>query len=325
MTKDKQDSSQIDFEDNNLLPSLFGDQDRNLKYLAKALKINISSRGNTVLLEGESQALGHAERILNALYAHGKGGGNITPSHVESTLHMMAEGASHMDDWEQDKKKAAIKTTRRLIVPRTPMQATYMQALQKEELVFGLGPAGTGKTYLAVAAAVSLMARGAVDRIILTRPAVEAGESLGFLPGDLREKVDPYLRPLYDALHDMMPTEQVLRKFESGHIEVAPLAYMRGRTLSNAFIILDEAQNTTPIQMKMFLTRMGENSKMVVNGDMTQIDLPKGVRSGLLDAVEILDNVDGVSFVEFNEKDVVRHPLVSKIVRAYKDHARRVS
>ena len=210
-----------------------------------------------------------------------------------------------------------LKTKKRQIYPRTKTQAEFVQAMNSAEMVFGIGPAGTGKTFLAVAKAVSLMLEGKIDKIILTRPAVEAGENLGFLPGDLKEKIDPYLRPLYDALYDMLPTDQVDRKLEMGEIEIAPLAYMRGRTLSNAMVILDEAQNTTPMQMKMFLTRLGENSRMVINGDLSQTDLPRGVESGLAESIRILKNIEEIKIVEFTEKDVVRHGLVSKIVKAY--------
>jgi phosphate starvation-inducible protein PhoH and related proteins len=210
-----------------------------------------------------------------------------------------------------------LESLRRRIVPRTPAQADYLDAMRNNELVFGLGPAGTGKTYLAVATAVTLLRAGEVDRIILSRPAVEAGERLGFLPGDIREKIDPYLRPLYDALYDMLPGDQVVKRLASGEIEVAPLAFMRGRTLANSFIILDEAQNTTPTQMKMFLTRLGENSRMVITGDLSQIDLPFGAKSGLRDAMDILGGVKGIGVMEFTAADVVRHPLVTRIVEAY--------
>jgi len=211
----------------------------------------------------------------------------------------------------------SIVTRKRHIFPRSPTQTAYIRALQEHELVFGLGPAGTGKTYLAVAMAVAMMLAGRVDRIILSRPAVEAGERLGYLPGDLREKVDPYLRPLYDALYDMLPADQVAKRLASGEIEIAPLAFMRGRTLANSFVILDEAQNTTPVQMKMFLTRLGENGRMVVTGDPSQVDLPRGAVSGLSEAQEILRRVEGVAFIRFTDKDVVRHPMVTRIVRAY--------
>ena len=210
-----------------------------------------------------------------------------------------------------------LKTKKRHVNPRTPNQGKFIEAMNKYDMVFGLGPAGTGKTFLAVAKAVSAMLEGKVDKIILTRPAVEAGESLGFLPGTLKDKIDPYLRPLYDALYDMLPGEIVEKKIETGEIEVAPLAYMRGRTLSHAVVILDEAQNTTPMQMKMFLTRLGEGSRMIINGDLSQTDLPRGVTSGLVDAVRILKNIDDIGFVEFTDKDVVRNSLVSKIVLAY--------
>ena len=208
-------------------------------------------------------------------------------------------------------------TKKRQVTPRSPGQVAYLKALFKNELVFGLGPAGTGKTYLAVAMAVTWLVSGKVDRLILSRPAVEAGERLGFLPGDMKEKVDPYLRPLYDALHDLLPGDQVNRRLETGEIEIAPLAFMRGRTLSNAFIILDEAQNTTPTQMKMFLTRLGENSRMVVTGDLSQVDLPRGQPSGLRDAADLLAGIEGVDFVQFTDDDVVRHKLVTRIVQAY--------
>ncbi len=210
-----------------------------------------------------------------------------------------------------------LKTKKRHINPRTEMQGAFIDAMNKHEMVFGLGPAGTGKTFLAVAKAVSAMLEGTVDRIILTRPAVEAGENLGFLPGDLKDKIDPYLRPLYDALYEMLPADMVEKKLENGEIEIAPLAYMRGRTLSHAAVILDEAQNTTSMQMKMFLTRLGEGSRMIINGDLTQTDLPRGVTSGLIDAVRILKDVPEIAFITFSEKDVVRHGLVSKIVKAY--------
>ncbi|MDP6407460.1 MAG: PhoH family protein, partial [Alphaproteobacteria bacterium] len=216
-----------------------------------------------------------------------------------------------------------IRTQKKLITPRSPKQAAYVEAMRSHDLVFGLGPAGTGKTYLAVAVGVSMLLDGLVERIILSRPAVEAGENLGFLPGDLRDKVDPYLRPLFDALNDMLPTDQVMRRIESGEIEVAPVAFMRGRTLTRAFVIVDEAQNTSAVQMKMLLTRLGEDSRMVVTGDLSQIDLPRGKRSGLADAAELLAGVEGVRFVRFTSADVVRHPLVTRIVRAYDERDRR--
>lgn len=222
-----------------------------------------------------------------------------------------------------DLSEIVLKTKKRYIYPRSATQAKYITEMMQNELVFGLGPAGTGKTYLAVALAVSMMLEGAVDKIILSRPAVEAGENLGFLPGDLKEKVDPYLRPLYDALYEMLPAEQVDKKLALGEIEIAPLAFMRGRTLSNAFVILDEAQNTTPMQMKMFLTRLGENSRMVVNGDLSQVDLPRGVISGLRDALDTLKGISNIGSVTFSANDVVRHGLVAKIVKAYEEKSKK--
>ncbi|MCD6074683.1 MAG: putative PhoH-like protein(phosphate starvation-inducible protein with binding activity), partial [Rhodospirillales bacterium] len=247
---------------------------------------------------------------LNALYRRLKDGHDIEPADIDGTLRMNAGGAP-------DEPTMAIATRKRSIMPRTPQQAAYLKAIDANDLSFGLGPAGTGKTYLAVAKAVENLLAGRVDRIILSRPAVEAGEQLGFLPGDMREKVDPYLRPLYDALNDMLPAQQVEKKLESGEIEIAPLAFMRGRTLANAFVILDEAQNTTPVQMKMFLTRLGNHARMVVTGDLSQLDLPRGIRSGLQDAMDVLQGVESVSFTTFTDADVVRHPLVARIVRAY--------
>ena len=223
----------------------------------------------------------------------------------------------------QDLSNLVLKTKKRHIYPRSATQAEYIQTMMQNELVFGLGPAGTGKTYLAVALAVSMMLEGTIDKIILSRPAVEAGENLGFLPGDLKEKVDPYLRPLYDALYEMLPAEQVDKKITLGEIEIAPLAFMRGRTLSNAFVILDEAQNTTPMQMKMFLTRLGENSRMVVNGDLSQVDLPHGVISGLRDALDVLKGTPNIASVRFTAEDVVRHGLVAKIVQAYEKKSKK--
>jgi phosphate starvation-inducible protein PhoH and related proteins len=240
----------------------------------------------------------------------------------ESVGRPEVEAAIRLSDSEADPRLPlsdfpAIRTRRGAVGPRSPGQAAYMEALAGQEMVFGVGPAGTGKTYLAVAQAVAMLQAGKVDRIVLSRPAVEAGERLGFLPGDMKEKVDPYLRPLYDALHDMMPAEQVIRRLGSGEIEVAPLAFMRGRTLAHSFVILDEAQNTTPVQMKMFLTRMGEGTRMVITGDLSQVDLPPGTQSGLRDALDTLEGLPGITVVRFDRRDVVRHPLVAAIVGAY--------
>jgi phosphate starvation-inducible PhoH-like protein len=263
-----------------------------------------------------------ARTALAALYERLKRGLEVDSGAVDAALRLATDRTGHRgaELWGDSDE---IRTRKRRISARSANQAAYIRALRERELVFGLGPAGTGKTYLAVATAVDMMMSGAVERIVLSRPAVEAGERLGFLPGDLREKVDPYLRPLYDALHDMLPGEQVMKRLNSGEIEVAPLAFMRGRTLANAFVILDEAQNTTPVQMKMFLTRLGENARMAVTGDLSQIDLPPGAQCGLRDAVDTLKGVEGVAMIEFTEADVVRHPLVSRIVRAYDQRDRR--
>ena len=255
-------------------------------------------------------------QVLSQLYQRLKRGLNVDQAEIDAAVRR-AQTPPASEPGLFDGDATAIRTQRRHITPRTPMQAQYMRALQENELAFGIGPAGTGKTYLAVAVAVALLTKGEIDRIVLSRPAVEAGERLGFLPGDLREKVDPYLRPLYDALHDMMPADQVVRRMTSGEIEIAPLAFMRGRTLSHSFVILDEAQNTTPVQMKMFLTRLGEKSRMAVTGDLSQVDLPAGQRSGLQDAVDTLSDVEGLSIIRFTDSDIVRHPLVGRIVRAY--------
>ncbi len=309
----------VDFDDNALLGQLFGEHDRNLARIEAALGVAISARGNRVAITGtESQAAAAAE-VLNLLYARLGAGGSLDRAEVDATVRLAAEGRLGA----LSGAAGSLRGVRRNIVPRTATQAAYLTAMDDTELVFGLGPAGTGKTYLAVAKAVMLLRAGAVDRIVLSRPAVEAGERLGFLPGDLREKIDPYLRPLYDALYDMLPADQVVKRLASGEIEVAPLAFMRGRTLAHAFVILDEAQNTTPVQMKMCLTRLGEGSRMVITGDLSQVDLPGGTRSGLADAVDALGDVDGVSFVRFSAADMVRHPLVTRVVNAYEKMERR--
>ena len=304
-----------EFPDNALLQVLFGPHNVNLERIERVLGVALNTRGNTVTLSGSSGAVAEAAQVLDALYALAARQGHLETADIDAAIRMTDAPPQAADD-------LVLRTRKRHIAPRTPTQATYLSALDTSPLVFGLGPAGTGKTYLAVAKAVSMMLKGEVDRLILSRPAVEAGERLGFLPGDLKEKVDPYLRPLYDALHDMLPGDQVMKKLAAGEIEVAPLAFMRGRTLANSFIILDEAQNTTSVQMKMFLTRLGEGSRMVITGDLSQIDLPPGQRSGLRDALDVLDGVDGVSFVTFTDRDVVRHDLVTRIVRAY-DRAER--
>lgn len=297
------------FADNGLVQGLVGPQNINLTRLEQRLNVVLHSRGNTVTVEGSPEKAAIAETVLQQLYQRLANGLPLEAGDIDGAARLSVSDAPATD--------LAIRTRKRHIAPRSPGQAEYLQALNDHELVFALGPAGTGKTYLAVAKAVALKLAGSVDRIILSRPAVEAGERLGFLPGDLREKVDPYLRPLYDALYEMMPGDQVAKQMESGEIEVAPLAFMRGRTLTNAFIILDEAQNTTPMQMKMALTRMGENSRIVITGDLSQIDLPAGTKSGLKDALETLEGVQGVGRISFTSRDVVRHDLVARIVEAY--------
>jgi phosphate starvation-inducible PhoH-like protein len=316
-------SVHLEFDDNRLLPLLFGEYDQNLARIEQQLGVSVVSRGNQVAISGPAESVEAAREALNILYQRLKRGQPVDRSDVDAVMRMSRNpgGDSNLFD-RLGADGTAVRTQRRLVSPRTPVQAAYLRALRDTDMVFALGPAGTGKTYLAVAVAVAMLAKGTVDRIVLSRPAVEAGERLGFLPGDLREKVDPYLRPLYDALHDMLPAEQVMKRLSTGEIEVAPLAFMRGRTLSNSFVIVDEAQNTTPVQMKMLLTRLGENSRMVVTGDLSQIDLPGGVRSGLRDAIDVLGRVEGINFVWFTEADVVRHSLVSRIVRAYDDRDR---
>jgi phosphate starvation-inducible PhoH-like protein len=312
---------QMQFDDNALLPQLFGERDRHLERIERQLGVSVVSRGNRLAITGPAPRTDIARAVLQSLYGRLARGLDIDDASVDAALRYAETSGNDAAPSDADE----IRTRRRRIAPRGPNQSLYIKALRAHELVFGLGPAGTGKTYLAVAMAVDMLMSGAVARIVLSRPAVEAGERLGFLPGDLREKVDPYLRPLYDALHDMLPGEQVMRRIENGEIEIAPLAFMRGRTLANAFVILDEAQNTTPVQMKMFLTRLGENARMAVTGDLTQIDLPSGTRSGLLDALETLQGVEGLAVVEFTDADVVRHPLVARVVQAYDRRDRRLA
>ncbi|MEP7241950.1 MAG: PhoH family protein [Devosia sp.] len=322
-TPDNALASQLElaFEDNRLAAQLYGDFDQNLALIEQRLKITAAPRGNHLLLKGPAAAIDQARRVLDSLYGMLEEGQPVDAANVDSMIRMIEGEDSQLTLPTLEKKgkvrMAQIATRKATIVARTPAQDAYMRAMERAELVFGIGPAGTGKTYLAVAHAATLLERGDINRIILSRPAVEAGERLGFLPGDLKEKVDPYLRPLYDALYDMMRPEHVERCITSGVIEVAPLAFMRGRTLANAVVILDEAQNTTSMQMKMFLTRLGENSKMIVTGDPSQVDLPPGQKSGLTEAIGLLDGIEGVHISRFNDKDVVRHALVGRIVRAY--------
>jgi phosphate starvation-inducible PhoH-like protein len=307
------------FEDNRLVLQLFGAHHSHLARIEQHLDVSIHSRGNHVTIDGDRDAVTAASAVLDRLYARLERGHVVRLPDVDAALRMAPVGPADGPAGApgQEEPDASVVIRGRTVVTRTKTQSAYVRAIDRFDLVFGVGPAGTGKTYLAVAKAVERLVNGQVDRIILSRPAVEAGEQLGFLPGSMREKVDPYLRPLYDALYDMLPAAQVIKRLDSGEIEVAPLAFMRGRTLANAFVILDEAQNTTAVQMKMFLTRLGENARMVITGDLSQVDLPKGTRSGLRQALEILDGVNGIGFVEFNDADVVRHPLVTRIVRAY--------
>jgi phosphate starvation-inducible PhoH-like protein len=315
LVKEIRDSKTIEFDDNHALQTLFGPHNINLDRMEDKLGVSIVTLGNRISVDGAVEKVRAATEILNSLYKKALGGENIEIADVDAFCRMKQDDEPAA--FISAEKDLSLHTRKRNIIPRTKGQAEYIAAMDKFEMVFGLGPAGTGKTYLAVAKAVVMMMEGKIDRIILTRPAVEAGENLGFLPGDLKEKIDPYLRPLYDALYEMLPAETVDKKIEMGEIEIAPLAFMRGRTLNNAFVILDEAQNTTPMQMKMFLTRLGENSRMVINGDLTQTDLPRGVQSGLFDALEVVTKINNIGIVKFSERDVVRHGLVSKIVKAY--------
>jgi phosphate starvation-inducible protein PhoH and related proteins len=317
--------SVLEFPDNRLLIDLCGELDRNIVQVEERLGIAVHRRGNHLALHGGQEERENAERVFRALYARLEQGRPVTPGDVDAAIRMLPdrgiEGSVRPQELAQLEmfggERLEIRTRRKVVEPRTAAQCTYVRNLFDHELVFGLGPAGTGKTYLAVAAAVALFIEGQVDRIILSRPAVEAGERLGFLPGDMKDKVDPYMQPLYDALNDFFPSKQVQKLIEERQIEIAPLAFMRGRTLANAFVVLDEAQNATTMQMKMFLTRLGEGSRMAITGDMTQIDLPRGVMSGLVEAERVLRDVKGIGFTRFTADDVVRHPLVARIIRAY--------
>ena len=310
---------ELEFDQPYLLGPLFGDYDRHLVTIESRLGVHISARGSRVQIDGEADAAARARDVLVGLYNRLDQGHDVDAGAVEAVLGMAAQPQLEgiVSKEVASPPSVMIRTRKKTIVPRSALQTSYMEALASKDMIFALGPAGTGKTYLAVAQAVSQLISGSVDRLILSRPAVEAGERLGFLPGDMKEKVDPYLRPLYDALYDMLPTEQVERRIASGEIEIAPIAFMRGRTLSDAFIILDEAQNTTPQQMKMFLTRFGMRARMVICGDPNQTDLPRGVESGLNDAVDKLEGIPSIGMIRFSAADVVRHPLVGKIVEAY--------
>ncbi len=303
--------SQIQFEDNNILRVMLGIFHKNIEIIEKRLKVNLNSRGNVILINGNKEKVKLTKNTLNELYERAKISEIIEKKDIELIIDNMVKN--------KDNKllKHSIKTPKKQIWPRTNGQLKLIKEIFSKDVVFSIGPAGTGKTFLAVSHAVSMFIKGLVDKIIISRPAVEAGEKLGFLPGDLKEKIDPYLRPIYDALDEVLSKEKVIKLIENNKIEIAPIAYLRGRTLNNSYIILDEAQNTSPVQMKMFLTRLGENSKMVITGDLTQIDLPIKNNSGLKDATNILKNLDDVSFVYLTDKDVVRHPVVQKIIKAY--------
>jgi phosphate starvation-inducible PhoH-like protein len=301
----------VPFEDNRHLNRLLGEYDGHLALIEDRLGIEAHAHGNVVTLTGPAEACAAAREVLEKLYQRIRGGEDIGAGDVDG---MLRHTSTELPDKSQ---LPQVRTRRKVITARSPNQSVYIEALGRSDLVFGLGPAGTGKTYLAVAYAAQCLERGQVERIVLSRPAVEAGERLGFLPGDMREKVDPYLRPLYDALYDVLPPAKVERDLLSGVIEIAPLAFMRGRTLSHAFVILDEAQNTSSMQMKMFLTRLGEGSKMVVTGDPSQIDLPPGQKSGLDQAVGVLGGIKGIETIRFDAGDVVRRDLVARIVEAY--------
>jgi phosphate starvation-inducible PhoH-like protein len=309
----------LEFPDNRLLIDLCGEFDRNLAQVEHQMGVHILRRGNRLAVIGEKAAREQAAAVLRSLYARLESGRGVAAGDIDGAMRMgrPVGEAVGVDQGELFQTGVELRTRKKPIEPRTEAQKAYVANLFQHELGFGIGPAGTGKTYLAVAVGVTMFISGAVEKIILSRPAVEAGERLGFLPGDAKEKVDPYMQPLYDALNDFLPAKQVEKLMQEKRIEIAPLAFMRGRTLSNAFIVLDEAQNATTMQMKMFLTRLGEGSRMVITGDRTQVDLPRGTASGLADAERILKGVRGVSFNYFTSRDVVRHPLVGRIIEAY--------
>lgn len=313
-------SISLSFDDNTLIPFLFGEHNNHLRHLEEALSLDIVSRGNTVALKGPEKNVDLAQEILEMLWEKITRKQEVTTNEIDAALRFMKKKSTQDNTILYD-EESGIKTHKnKLILPRSPNQAKYIKAIRDNDMVFGIGPAGTGKTYLAVACAVAMYQEGLIERMVFCRPAVEAGEQLGFLPGDMLEKIDPYLRPIYDALHDMIPSDEISKKVENGDIEIAPLAFMRGRTLKNAFVVLDEAQNTSSMQMKMFLTRMGQNTRMVITGDPSQVDLPAGKQSGLKEAMSILSQVEEVPFIHFDAKDVVRHKLVTKIIEAYDKH-----
>ena len=308
----------LEFPDNRLLIDLCGEFDRNLAQVEHQMGVHILRRGNRLAVIGDTSAREQAAAVLRSLYARLESGRGVAAGDIDGAMRMgRPVGEAEGEQIELFSTGMELRTRKKPIEPRTEAQKAYVANLFQNEMGFGIGPAGTGKTYLAVAVGVTMFISGAVEKIILSRPAVEAGERLGFLPGDMKENVDPYMQPLYDALNDFLPSKQVEKLLQEKRIEIAPLAFMRGRTLSNAFVVLDEAQNATTMQMKMFLTRLGEGSRMVITGDRTQVDLPRGTASGLADAERILKGVRGVSFNYFTSKDVVRHPLVGRIIEAY--------
>lgn len=336
MTSPEDHSITIEFEDNALLPYLYGRHNSNLIEIEQALNVTVDSFGNIIQIKGDKDNATQAKSTIEALYqriASDSGAARqMADSMVGDALrwvHGMGGGGDGKIDAPKNimqnftNPSSAIQTWRRSVVAKSAGQDTYLKALAGNPVVFGIGPAGTGKTYLAVAKAVEALKSKQVERIVLSRPAVEAGERLGFLPGDMKDKVDPYLRPLYDALYDMMPPEKVEKMLGSGQIEIAPIAFMRGRTLHHSYVIIDEAQNTTPVQMKMLLTRLGDNANMVITGDLTQIDLPAGQKSGLAEAVKILNTVDGVAIIRLAPQDVVRHPVVGRILAAYEEYSKK--
>ena len=311
----------LEFPDNRLMIELCGEFDKNLAKIEQQLDVQIIRRGNQLDIFGPNEAASEAHGVLSNLYERLENGKSVEFADIDRALRMNLENDNQLEMFS--KSSVEIKTRKKPVEPRTDAQKAYVHSLMENELAFGIGPAGTGKTYLAVAVAVSKFISGDVDRIILSRPAVEAGEKLGYLPGDMKDKVDPYMQPLYDALNDFLPGKQLAKLIDEKRIEIAPLAFMRGRTLANAFVVLDEAQNATSMQMKMFLTRLGEGSRMVITGDRSQVDLPRGVVSGLSDAERLLKGIKGVGFNYFTSKDVVRHPLVAAIIEAYDEDSKR--
>ena len=315
----KKFSNILSFEDNEIISSMCGEFDNNLKSLEIEMGVIIIPRGNLISISGNESDVRKTGLVLEKIYQSAKNNNQIDYGELKGIINMTTNENSNIEHSSNLVDSFLVKAGKKVLKPRSKKQKKYFELVKERQMVFCCGPAGTGKTYLAVAFAVSMLKAGQVEKIILSRPAVEAGERLGFLPGDLKEKIDPYLRPIYDALNEMLPVGEVIKKIESGQIEIAPIAFMRGRTLSNSFVILDESQNTTPIQMKMFLTRLGENSKMIINGDLSQVDLPSGTKSGLREAMNILQNIDDIGFIRFNDKDVVRNALVSKIVKNYEE------